>query len=384
MEILSDPGMFLALFAVSFGICGAIVLARPWLVRNLRAAEDLLSIQCAHLRHTPRIGGLGVLVAAVAGMLVLVPEHPGLPFGLFALTLVPVFLAGIAEDLGWRVSARGRLIAAATSAALAVGLLGVWIPPLGIPGLDALLAMAPLAIVVTVLWATGVCHALNLIDGVNGLAGGTALLIAAGIALVAQEAGVSAIAMVAAGVGAAVLGFLVFNWPLGRIFLGDAGAYSLGHVLVWLAIGLAWISPEVSALSLSLMFFWPVADTILAITRRLHNGRSVSAPDRLHYHQFVMRALILLSGGRLGKGIANSATGLLILPLVAAPIATAVHFWDRPMAALLAWGVFGLLFTLSYLGGLRLFRSNLWRGIPRARRAANAQLVPVPAVLRKF
>lgn len=383
MHYIIHPEAFALLFALSFGICGAAVLAGPWLVRHLRAAEDLRCVQCAHVRHTPRIGGVGVLAATVAGLLWLVPESPEFPFTLFALTLLPVFMAGLAEDLGWRVSARGRLLAAAGSAGLAIMLLDVWVPPLGLAGVDRVFTIAPLAIAVTVLWATGVCHALNLIDGVNGLAGGTAALIAAGLALVAWQAGAVSFAIVAAGIVPALLGFLVFNWPLGRIFLGDAGAYSLGHVLVWLAIGLAWVTPGVSALSLSLMFFWPVADTILAITRRLRAGRAVSAPDRLHYHQFVMRALMLLSGGRLGKAAANSLTTLVILPLVAAPVAAAVQFWDRPLAALACWGVFGALFALSYLVGMRLFRSPLRRRLSWARRIDSGQPAVLPMVARR-
>lgn len=354
------------LLAVSFGICGMLVLLHPRLVRYLRARDDLSCVQSAHIRSTPRIGGVGVMIAIVAALLILVSENQKLSFSLFALTLVPVFAAGLAEDLGWRVSAFGRLLAAAGSAILAILLLKIWIPPLGIAELDVVMGFAPVAILVTILWATGVCHALNLIDGVNGLAGGTGLLIAVGIALVAQQAGATGIATMAAAIVPALMGFLLFNWPLGRIFLGDAGAYTLGHVLVWLAIGLAWFNDQVSAIALALMFFWPVADTFLAIARRLRAKKPVGAPDRLHYHQFVMRGLMLLSGGRLSKGVANSATTLVMLPLVAAPIAAAVYLWDRPVAALVAWGGFGLLFMLSYFSGVRIFRGNRWRRFARA------------------
>lgn len=365
MEKLLPPDIALILFAISFSICGALILLHPFLARHLRGRDDLKSVQAAHQRCTPRIGGVGVLIAAVVALLFLVPDHRQLSFSVFALTLLPVFTAGLAEDLGWRVSALGRLLAAASSAGLAIVLLQVWIPPFGVAWLDLVMGFAPFAILVTILWATGVCHALNLIDGVNGLAGGTGLLIAVGIALVATQAGATGFATIAAALVPALIGFLVFNWPLGRIFLGDAGAYTLGHVLVWLAIGLAWVNPEVSALALSLMFFWPVADTFLAIARRVRAGRPVGAPDRLHFHQFVMRALMLLSGGRLSKGAANSATTLVLLPMIAAPVVVGVYLWDRPQAAVVAWVVFGLLFTMTYLIGVRLFRGNIWRRLAR-------------------
>ncbi len=372
MNSLLSLDVFLLLLAVSFSICGLLVLLHPRLARYLRSRDDLNSVQAAHLRSTPRIGGIGVLAATLIALLFLVPDDKQSFFALFALTLLPVFAAGLAEDLGWRVSAMGRLLAAACSAALAIALLQIWVPALGIGVLDMVLGVAPVAIFVTILWATGVCHAINLIDGVNGLAGGTGLLIALGIALVAQQAGAMGFATVAAAIVPALIGFLLFNWPLGRIFLGDAGAYTLGHVLVWLALGLAAANAQVSALALALMFFWPVADTFLAIARRLRAGRPVGAPDRLHYHQFVMRALMLLSGGRLGKGVANSLTAMIMLPLVATPIATGIYLWDRPVEALLAWIVFGVLFTLSYLTGVRVFRGNRWRRVARAMQERNA------------
>ncbi len=365
MDTVVQPGHFLLLLGISSGICGALIAAHPVLLRHLRTRDDLRAVQRAHVRCTPRIGGVGVLAATLCALLLIVPDSNQLSFSLFAISLLPVFAAGLAEDLGWRVRPTGRLMAAALSAALATAMLQIWIPPVGIAGLDTLLGFAPVAIALTVLWSTGVCHAINLIDGVNGLAGATGLLIAIGISVVATQAGANGIALVSAAIVPALIGFLLFNWPFGRIFLGDAGAYTLGHVLVWLAIALASINTQVSALALALMFFWPVADTFLAMARRMRAGRPVGAPDRLHYHQLVMRALMLLSGGRMGKAAANSATTLVMLPLVAMPIAAGVWLWDRPGAALVAWGVFGVLFTLSYRTGVHIFRGRQWRGVAR-------------------
>ena len=367
------PQEFAALLALSFSICAGLIIMQPWLQRFLRDRGDLLSVQCSHVRVTPRVGGLGVVAATLVALLFLIPEHRQGFFAVFAVSLVPVFLAGLAEDLGWRVTASGRLCAAAASAVLAIALLQMWVPPVGLPVFDAILSIAPLAILITVLWSTGVCHAFNLIDGVNGFMGAQGLLIAAGLTFVAHQAGAAGFAYVASALVPALLGFLLLNWPLGRIFMGDAGAYTVGHVLVWLAIGLAWYSPEVSALALALMFFWPVADTFLAIGRRMRHGRPVGAPDRLHFHQLVMRALLLISLGRMSKGVANSTTTLVMLPFVALPIGAAVVLWDRPVAALVAWLIFGAAFFGAYIGGVHLFRGSLWRRMARGleRRAAS-------------
>ena len=368
-EILSpnaiSPPVFVGLLGLSFLICLSLIMAKPWMQRHLHDRNDLRSVQCTHVRVTPRVGGLGVVAAALVALLFFVPGDRQTFFALFAVSLLPVFAAGLAEDLGWRVTAAGRLFAAAVSAVLAIALLQIWIPPVGLPGVDTTLAVAPLAILLTVLWATGVCHAYNLIDGVNGFAGAQGVLIAAGLTLVAHQAGSASFAMVASAMIPALLGFLLLNWPLGRIFLGDAGAYTLGHVLVWLAIGLAWYFPQVSGLALALMFFWPVADTMLAIGRRMRNGRPVGAPDRLHFHQLVMRALLLISAGRMSKGVANSTTTLVMLPFVALPIGAGVMLWDRPLAALLAWAGFGAAFFGAYLAGVWVFRGTRWRRVAR-------------------
>jgi UDP-GlcNAc:undecaprenyl-phosphate GlcNAc-1-phosphate transferase len=366
------PGVFFGLFLFSFFICWTLIRIQPWVERHLRDRDDLRSVQCAHVHVTPRVGGLGVVATTLVVLVFVVAEEHQPYFTLFAVSLLPVFIAGLSEDLGWRVTAFGRLCAAGVSAVLAIALLRIWIPPLALPGIDMVFQIAPLAIILTVLWSTGVCHAFNLIDGVNGFAGALGLLIAVGLTLVANQAGAEGFALVASAIIPSVLGFLLLNWPLGRIFLGDAGAYSLGHVLVWLAIGLAWYVPDVSALALALMFFWPVADTMLAIGRRLRKGRPVGAPDRLHFHQLVMRALLLISAGRLSRGAANSTTTLVVLPLAALPIGAGIMLWDRPGAALMAWLVFGVTFFGAYLAGVRVFRAGPWRWIARRveRRAA--------------
>ena len=90
---------------------------------------------------------------------------------------------------------------------------------------------------------------------------------------------------------AIILGFFLLNFPAGKIFLGDAGAYMIGHLLVWCAVILVNHSQELSPFAILLIFFWPVADTLLAIWRRWRQKRKTYQPDRLHFHQLVMRFL---------------------------------------------------------------------------------------------
>jgi len=167
------------------------------------------------------------------------------------------------------------------------------------------------------------------------------------------------------------------NYPFGKIFLGDAGAYSIGHFLSWCGIILVARSAEVSTWAIFLVFFWPVADTFLAIWRRARHGRRADQPDRLHYHQLVMRALEITRLGRDRRHVANPLVLPILLPFILAPIVTGVALWNRPLEAFLACLVFGALFAGSYSLGLRLARAGR---LPGRRGDETHRPGPVPAI----
>jgi UDP-GlcNAc:undecaprenyl-phosphate GlcNAc-1-phosphate transferase len=111
---------------------------------------------------------------------------------------------------------------------------------------------------------------------------------------------------------------------------------------------------SVSGVALLLVFFWPVADTIFSIYRRSLHRRAISQPDRLHYHQFVMRALEVVWLGRANRHIANPLATAVLMPMVAAPVVAGVMFWDNTPAAALSLLVLSTLFVGSYIVGVRL------------------------------
>jgi len=346
-------------FLVSFSISALLVITSGHRIKRFPCRDDLRCKQTLHVAPTPRIGGVAIMFALLIMLSLSAAEHTLV--GLLAVTLLPVFFAGLAEDLGYRVTPRKRLLAAVGSAGLASLLLGMWIPPLGIPGIDAALAFAPVAILVTILWSAGVCHGFNLIDGVNGLAAGTGIAIALGLGMVSAHVEDLALSHVVWALVPAFMGFMALNWPWGRIFLGDAGAYIIGHVLVWVAIMLAWRSPDVSPLALSLMFFWPVADTLLAMLRRFHNRSPLHLPDRLHFHQIIYALFHARFHRWLSPLWINSLTGLVLLPFTAMPVVAAVVMWDQPLLALFAWGLFSGLFVGVYLLSFRCVTRRVWR-----------------------
>ncbi|NHM19660.1 UDP-phosphate N-acetylglucosaminyl 1-phosphate transferase [Epibacterium mobile] len=273
---------------------------------------------------------------------------------IFATSLL--FLVGLSEDLGFHVSPRWRLMAAAGASLLAIWLLGVWMPRTGIPGLDAVVDHWLVGIPLTLLVTAGISNGFNLIDGVNGLASVTAIVGSVALSQIAALAGYTTMVHLAMMLAAGIFGFFLLNYPFGLIFLGDAGAYTLGFVLSWFGIAVLINAPEASPWAILLVLFWPVADTMLAIYRRSRRNADVSAPDRLHVHQMVMRALEICILGRNRRQIANPLTTLVLSPFVIAPPIAGVLLWNQNQNAFLAVVVFGVLFFTSYAAAPGLIR----------------------------
>ena len=226
------------------------------------------------------------------------------------------------------MSPRIRLYASAISSLFAIIILRFWIVKLGIPGIDFLLMFVPFAIFFTVFATVGVVNAFNLIDGLNGLSSYVTISVAVSLSIIAFDVGTIQVTIFLALLVSSVLGFMALNFPLGKIFLGDGGAYALGHLLVWTAILLINYATEISPFAILLIFFWPVADTGLAIWRRWKSGIPTDRPDRLHFHQLAMRFLEIRFFGRDGRQMANPIATLILAPLISVPQLLGVLFWD--------------------------------------------------------
>lgn len=343
--------------SLAFCICVVMVLLRGRFPRLSGRAGDLRAVQCAHTRVTPRMGGVAIF-GALCLTVVLAPVVITVPYAKFILATSLLFFAGLAEDLGFRVSPRGRFLAAVGASLLAIWFLKVWLPRTGVPVLDALVDHWIVGIPLTLLLTAGIANGFNLIDGVNGLASLTAMVAAVALSAIADAAGYATMTHLAMMVAAAVAGFFLVNYPRGLIFLGDAGAYTIGFVLSWFGISILLNAPDVSPWALLLTLFWPVADTLLAIYRRARRKADVSAPDQLHVHQMVMRALEICAPGRMRREIANPLTTLILAPFVIAPPVAGVLLWNQNLNAFLAVLGFGGVFFASYAAAPGLIRRH--------------------------
>lgn len=300
--------------------------------------------RAAHTLPTSRLGGIGV---GVAILLILLMNENVWHLGI-ALASLPIFLAGLSEDLGKPVKPWLRLGIGALSSAIFIFFEEHVIVDIGIIGADKILAYWPMSIAFTIFCIVALINALNFIDGINGLASGKTMIAAFALLLLANQYDEPNLTLLGTAIFSATLGLLMLNFPQGRIFLGDAGAYTLGFLLAVSFITLQSKNPEISAWAIMLIIFWPIVDMAHAILRRRLNHNRADRPDFLHFHHVVMRSLIIYSGGRLTKSVANPIATAIILPLASIPVALGIMYHQSDIVCVTLFWLLALLFGLLH------------------------------------
>ena len=357
---------FLFAGLVSAFVACVILTTKSYHLKYTAKGHSGAARQSAHRVPTPRVGGIAIFSGFIAGTAMLPSDVAAYAVPLL-LSCIAVFVGGLGEDIGRDVSPKTRLILSFISALCAIAIFRAWIGPLGSPYLNWITSTLLGATVFTVLISGGVAHATNLIDGLNGLAMGVCMLIAGGLAFLAHAVGDTVILNISILLMSSILGLYVFNFPFGKIFLGDAGAYTLGHVLIWMSILLVARNPEISPYAILLIFFWPIMDMLFAIFRCVVNREPIGAPDRLHFHQLVMRGLGLIYFNRTQRNVTNPLATVLVLPMTAVPIVAAQFLWHDIGQSAVALLFFGALFIVTYRS---LFIVILQRASTRHQRTA--------------
>jgi UDP-N-acetylmuramyl pentapeptide phosphotransferase/UDP-N-acetylglucosamine-1-phosphate transferase len=355
-----------AAFGLSLGLCIALVLTRRWHGRF--SNDGFVGPQKFHLHPTPRIGGAAIATAYWLVWPLLAGELATL-WAQIGLAATPALLAGLAEDITKRVPTRVRLLATMGAGALFVATTGYAMAEVDVPGFDWLLSFSLGALVFTAFSMGGVANAVNIIDGFNGLASGACLIMLGSFAVVAARAGDALVLDLALLYAALIAGFFVVNFPGGRLFLGDGGAYLCGFLLAALGVLLVMRNPEVSAWTAMLICGYPVIETLASMRRKARRRRSsMGEPDRVHFHMLAYRWL--------GRRWAQAR------PIAARNPATSVVLWALPLLtggmALIAWDnapLSALFFALAAMGygqvyrAMALHRPRLVRALGRLRAA---------------
>jgi UDP-GlcNAc:undecaprenyl-phosphate/decaprenyl-phosphate GlcNAc-1-phosphate transferase len=238
-----------------------------------------------HATPIPRIGGLAMLIGVLVAAIVGIPlESPDRYFLAAAVVLTTFGVWDDRFDLDYRIKFVGQLLA------VAIVVLGGDIQIHFITLEDQVMLPQWVSVSLTVVFLVGVTNAINLADGLDGLAGGTTFLCLGALAMLAHGSGQVAAAGMALAVAGAVLGFLRFNTYPASVFMGDAGSQLLGFAVGVLSLRATQSSESVvSAATPILLLALPILDTLSVMVQRMSEGRSPFSADKNHIHHKLLK-----------------------------------------------------------------------------------------------
>ncbi len=286
-------GLFVGSLVVSFALTREV---RSWATARGIVAWPT-ERRHVHSVPIPRLGGVAIYLAFVGCSLIAIftaSRYPalmaayGLNFGMRQLLTILaagtlVFLVGVYDDIRTASAATKFAVQGIAGAMLFFGGLRILDLPVlfGTHHPLSMLAGLPL----TILWVIGITNAFNLIDGLDGLAAGSALFSTMIVFVVSLVSGATLVALLSIALAGAILGFLRFNFNPATIFLGDSGSLFIGFMLSALALQGAQKASTVVAVAIPVVSFGlPILETALSVLRRFLSGRPVFTADREHIH----------------------------------------------------------------------------------------------------
>jgi UDP-GlcNAc:undecaprenyl-phosphate GlcNAc-1-phosphate transferase len=325
--------MTLVAFLRHLLFCAALAMVSAVTVRAMIGARvmDTPNARKAHTRPTPKGGGVGIVVAFMLGMAVLYgtatfariadPYFRGV---ILAAGLIAV-VSFIDDMRDWPFAV--KLGAQVVAAAAAIGS-GLWIEEFRLPLIGAVhLGWAGVAL--TLAWILFATNAMNFIDGLNGLAAGASLISCLFLAMVAARAGGWFVYFAALLLAAGIAGFLPFNFPRARIFMGDVGSQFCGFILAVLGVAAArFETVEMSFLIVPMLLSGVLFDVAFTLVRRAVAGQRITEAHRGHLYQVAHRS------GMDPRVVAAVHWGFAALGGIAALAFTQVPSWAKPLAGL--------------------------------------------------
>ena len=338
----------LSAFFASF-ITTLLIIRFKHLHEHFSGDHDLSGPQKFHTESVPRVGGISIAIGVLVAALVHLQINPSPAFHITVLLCtIPAFAIGLTEDLTKIVSVRIRLLFTALAAGIAAHYLGAQITRLDIPGIDFLLGIPLVAIVFTVFAIVGLSNAFNIIDGFNGLSSMVGIITLLGLAYVSFVVGDTLISNLSLMMASSIVGFFIWNYPRGLIFLGDGGAYLIGFWIALLSILLVARHSEISPWFALLINAYPILETLFTIYRRkIHQGKNPGQPDGIHFHTLLYRRILnpIVPKNRNHWFSTNAKTAPYFWILSSLAVVPAVLWW-RSTAILI---IFTVLFAVSYV-----------------------------------
>jgi len=285
------------LFVISLVSLGVTLTVTP-IVRSFalkRKIGDYPSSRKVHIRFIPRLGGVGIISGFVAGLLV-AWAYDAATFAHASFSLVGVGVGlllivglGVYDDIKG-VGSFGKLTVQFLAASLVISS-GLEITHLALPFLEPI-PLGIFAFPLTMLWLVGVTNAVNLLDGLDGLAVGVAAIVSAVVFCIGLFTGDALLTFVSVSLFFAGLGFLRYNFNPASIFMGDTGSLFLGFLLACVSLAVvqhpAAEMAQISLLVAVVILAVPIVDTSIAFFRRIKKGMHPLKPDKEHIHHRLM------------------------------------------------------------------------------------------------
>ena len=264
---------------------------------HISGDHNLQLPQKIHTKPTPRIGGMSIFLGVIVGVLAQKSQLINLQTSII-LCAIPAYLIGMYEDISKKISPAVRFSFIGISAILELCLNDVVIKYVDIQLLDFLLANSIISMFFSIFAIIGLTNAYNIIDGLNGLSTILSFTALTAIALISYSVNDYLILYLSILLIISTFGFFIFNFPYGKIFLGDGGAYFLGVLISVLSILLISRNQTISPWFAITINIYPICETIISIYRRAFKGfASISRPDDLHMHSVVFSSTKYLVSG---------------------------------------------------------------------------------------
>ena len=342
LYVISESTSAVVAFLASLLLCVAVVLTKPW--HGAFSMDTTDGIQKFHSTPTPRIGGIPIVLALVMAWGKSTAEIQTLLAPILFASM-PAFLFGVAEDLTKQIGVVQRLLATMASGLLAWWITDYSLSRLDIWGVDLLMQFTFFSVIFTAFAVGGVANSINIIDGFNGYASLTCTIAFIGFALIALQVGDQNLALVSLILAASVWGFFWVNWPFGKLFLGDGGAYFLGFAVAWIAVLLIERNPSVSAFSALVICILPITEVLFSIFRRKVRNEHPGKPDRLHFHSLLQRRYVGKWFFKWNSLARNSLVGILMGLMSLASTLIANLIYDTTLYCVIT----SLLFAMVYV-----------------------------------
>lgn len=345
--------LFISFFSSLLLILG--IIRYKYLHEHFSGDHDLNGPQKFHNSNPPRIGGLGIYLALWIATMTAFYKQADLAklIAFVLLGAIPVFTAGLAEDLTKRVGVKIRLLAGLMSGVLMLYLFEITSIRLDIWVLDTLFTNIWIACLFLAIACSGLSNAYNIIDGFNGLASMVAIISTSAIAFVAFKVNDIALVNLALIFLGSIAGFFIWNYPKGMIFLGDGGAYLIGFVIATLSILLVQRNPSVSPWFALLVNVYPIFETLFTIWRRtIYQGKNPGIPDGTHFHSLIYRRVIRWAKPMFSQNdhhyVKNAKTAPFLWVTTCLGVVPATLFWYSTPILIVGTLAFMILYVYIY------------------------------------